>query len=113
MPVATINDLTVNYKLDGARDEPGVREAAGKGISHGRCGTRPAAGGSARATRARWPAIPTRCARGPRRRALLGIYGILGLIIMYLMANLALIIEWVKFRRRGVAKSPWLRVITP
>jgi amino acid transporter len=43
----------------------------------------------------------------------LGTYGILGLIIMYLMANLALIIEWVKFRRRGVAKNPWLWVVTP
>jgi amino acid transporter len=43
----------------------------------------------------------------------LGTYGILGLIIMYLMANLALIIEWVKFRRRGVAKNPWLWVAVP
>jgi amino acid transporter len=43
----------------------------------------------------------------------LGTYGILGLIIMYLMANLALIIEWAKFRRRGVAKNPWLWVVTP
>jgi amino acid transporter len=43
----------------------------------------------------------------------LSTYGILGLIIMYLMANLALIIEWVKFRRRGVAKNPLLWVVTP
>jgi amino acid transporter len=43
----------------------------------------------------------------------LGTYGILGLIIMYLVANLALIIEWVKFRRRGVAKNPLLWVVTP
>ena len=32
---------------------------------------------------------------------------------MYLVANLALIIEWVKFRRRGVRKNPWLWVVTP
>src|ERR1700722_11087778 len=43
----------------------------------------------------------------------LGTYGILGLIIMYLVANLALIIEWAKFRRRGVAKNPLLWVVTP
>jgi amino acid transporter len=43
----------------------------------------------------------------------LGTYGILGVIIMYLVANLALIMEWVKFRRRGVAKNPWLWVVTP
>ena len=43
----------------------------------------------------------------------LGTYGILGLIIMYLVANLALIIEWARFRRRGVAKNPWLWVVTP
>ncbi|MDQ2875987.1 MAG: APC family permease [Actinomycetota bacterium] len=43
----------------------------------------------------------------------LGTYGILGLIIMYLVANLALIIEWARFRRRGVAKNPLLWVVTP
>jgi amino acid transporter len=43
----------------------------------------------------------------------LGTYGILGLIIMYLVANLALIIEWAKFRRRGVRKNPLLWVVTP
>jgi magnesium-transporting ATPase (P-type) len=32
---------------------------------------------------------------------------------MYLVANLALIIEWAKFRRRGVAKNPLLWVVTP
>ncbi len=43
----------------------------------------------------------------------LGTYGILGLIIMYLMANVALIVEWAKFRRRGIHKNIWLWVITP
>jgi amino acid transporter len=43
----------------------------------------------------------------------LGTYGILGLIIMYLVANLALIIEWARFRRRGVSKNPLLWVVTP
>jgi amino acid transporter len=43
----------------------------------------------------------------------LGTYGILGLIIMYFVANIALIVEWVKFRRRGIHKNPWLWVVTP
>ena len=43
----------------------------------------------------------------------LGTFGILGLIIMYLVANVALIVEWVKFRRRGIHKNIWLWVITP
>ncbi len=44
---------------------------------------------------------------------LLGTFGILGLIIMYLVANAALVVEWVKFRRRGIRKSVWLWVVTP
>ncbi len=43
----------------------------------------------------------------------LGTYGILGLIIMYLVANVALVVEWAKFRRRGIRKNIWLWVITP
>ena len=43
----------------------------------------------------------------------LGTFGILGLIIMYLVANVALVVEWVKFRRQGVHKNLWLWVITP
>jgi amino acid transporter len=43
----------------------------------------------------------------------LGTYGILGLIIMYLAANVALIVEWVKFRRQGIHKNAWLWVVTP
>jgi hypothetical protein len=43
----------------------------------------------------------------------LGTYGILGLILMYLLANLALIVEWAKFRRNGIRKNPWLWVVTP
>jgi amino acid transporter len=43
----------------------------------------------------------------------LGTYGILGLIIMYLAANVALVVEWVKFRRRGIHKNVWLWVVTP
>jgi amino acid transporter len=43
----------------------------------------------------------------------LGTWGILGLIIMYLMANAALVVEWAKFRRRGVRKNIWLWVVTP
>src|SRR6516225_3276477 len=43
----------------------------------------------------------------------LGTYGILGLIIMYLAANVALVVEWVKFRRRGIHKNIWLWIITP
>jgi amino acid transporter len=43
----------------------------------------------------------------------LGTYGILGLIIMYLAANVALVVEWTKFRRRGIHKNAWLWVVTP
>jgi amino acid transporter len=43
----------------------------------------------------------------------LGTYGILGLIIMYLVANVALVVEWEKFRRRGIRKNPWLWLVTP
>jgi amino acid transporter len=43
----------------------------------------------------------------------LGTYGILGLIIMYLAANVALIVEWVKFRRQGIHKNAWLWLVTP
>jgi len=43
----------------------------------------------------------------------LGTYGILGLIIMYLMANVALVVEWTKFRARGIHKNIWLWVVVP
>ncbi len=43
----------------------------------------------------------------------LGTYGILGLIIMYVVANIALIAEWSRFRRAGTAKNPLLWVVTP
>src|SRR5262249_51212800 len=43
----------------------------------------------------------------------LGTFGILGLIIMYLVANVALVVGWVKFRRRGIYKNVWLWVVTP
>lgn len=43
----------------------------------------------------------------------LGTYGILGLIIMYVVANIALIVEWFRFRRAGVAKNPLLWVGVP
>jgi hypothetical protein len=32
---------------------------------------------------------------------------------MYLAANVALIVEWARLRRRGVRKNPWLWVIVP
>jgi amino acid transporter len=43
----------------------------------------------------------------------LGTYGILGVIIMYLAANVALIVEWAKLRARGIRKNPWLWVVVP
>jgi amino acid transporter len=43
----------------------------------------------------------------------LSTYGILGLVIMYLVANVALIVEWARLRRRGVHKNPWLWVVVP
>jgi amino acid transporter len=43
----------------------------------------------------------------------LSTYGILGLVIMYLCANIALIVEWARLRRRGVRRNPWLWVVVP
>jgi len=43
----------------------------------------------------------------------LGTYGILGLVIMYVVANVALIVEWQRFRRGGIHKNPLLWVVTP
>jgi amino acid transporter len=43
----------------------------------------------------------------------LSTYGILGLVIMYLVANVALIVDWARLRRRGVRKNPWLWVVVP
>jgi len=44
---------------------------------------------------------------------LLSTYGILGLVLMYLMANIALIAAWARFRRAGVRKNVWGWVVTP
>jgi amino acid transporter len=44
---------------------------------------------------------------------LLSTWGILGLIIMYLVANVALVVDYVKFRRNGIARNPWLWVVVP
>jgi len=43
----------------------------------------------------------------------LSTYGILGLVIMYLAANVALVVDWARLRRRGVHKNPWLWVVVP
>ncbi len=43
----------------------------------------------------------------------LGTYGILGLVIMYVMANIALIVEYAKLRRAGISKNPFLWVVSP
>lgn len=43
----------------------------------------------------------------------LSTYGILGLVIMYLAANVALVVEWARLRRRGVRKNPWLWLVVP
>ncbi len=43
----------------------------------------------------------------------LGTYGILGIVIMYIVANIALIVQFVKLRRAGVRKNPFLWVAVP
>lgn len=43
----------------------------------------------------------------------LGTFGILGLVIMYIMANIALIVQYVKLRRAGIQKNWFLWVVTP
>jgi hypothetical protein len=32
---------------------------------------------------------------------------------MYLVANVALVVEWAKFRSQGIRKNAWLWVVTP
>jgi len=34
-------------------------------------------------------------------------------VLMYLMANVALVAQWVRFRRAGVHKNVWAWVVTP
>lgn len=43
----------------------------------------------------------------------LGTYGILGLIIMYIMANLALIVHWVRIDKNERSKHVFTRLIVP
>ncbi len=43
----------------------------------------------------------------------LSTYGVLGLVIMYLGANVALVVNWARLRRRGERKSVWLWVVVP
>ena len=43
----------------------------------------------------------------------LGTYGILGLIIMYIMANLALIVHWVRIDKDDRSKHVFTRLIVP
>ena len=43
----------------------------------------------------------------------LSTYGVLGLVIMYLGANVALVVNWARLRRRGEHKSVWLWVVVP
>jgi amino acid transporter len=43
----------------------------------------------------------------------LGTYGILGIVIMYLVANVALIVQFFKLRAAGVRKNPLLWVVVP
>ena len=43
----------------------------------------------------------------------LSTFGILGLVIMYVVADLALIVQWVRLRRAGTRKNPFLWVVVP
>ncbi|CAN5131471.1 APC family permease [soil metagenome] len=43
----------------------------------------------------------------------LGTLGILGVVIMYIVANIALIVQFIKLRRGGVKKNPLLWVVVP
>lgn len=43
----------------------------------------------------------------------LGTYGILGIVIMYIVANVALIVQFFKLRAAGVQKNPFLWVVVP
>jgi amino acid transporter len=43
----------------------------------------------------------------------LGTFGILGIVIMYIVANVALIVQFARLRRAGVRKNPFLWVVVP
>ena len=43
----------------------------------------------------------------------LGTLGILGIVIMYIVANVALIVQFAKLRMAGVRKNPFLWVVVP
>jgi amino acid transporter len=43
----------------------------------------------------------------------LGTYGILGLVLMYVVANVALVVQWVKLRRAGQRRNPFAWVVVP
>ncbi len=43
----------------------------------------------------------------------LGTLGILGIVIMYIVANVALIVQFAKLRAAGVRKNPFLWVVVP
>jgi amino acid transporter len=43
----------------------------------------------------------------------LGTYGILGIVIMYIVANIALIVQFAKLRSAGIKKNPLLWVVVP
>ncbi len=43
----------------------------------------------------------------------LGTYGILGLVLMYVMANVALIVQWKRHRRTGEHGHWWTWLVTP
>jgi amino acid transporter len=42
-----------------------------------------------------------------------GFLSTFGLVIMYLVVNVALLIQWVKLRRKGIQKNPLAWVVVP
>jgi amino acid transporter len=114
MPVAHVNDIELNYKLEGDGEETivlvnGLADDLETWVLR-----TPAAAAVAFVAPSIVIAVVSTAFTNPiTASGLLGTYGIFGLIIMYLAANVALIVEWVKFRRRGIRKNPWLWVVIP
>ncbi|MFC5501462.1 APC family permease [Lysinimonas soli] len=43
----------------------------------------------------------------------LSTFGIFGVVVMYTVTNVALFVQWFHFRKRGVAKNPFLWLVVP
>jgi magnesium-transporting ATPase (P-type) len=43
----------------------------------------------------------------------LSTFGIFGVVVMYTVTNVALFVQWFRFRKRGITKNPILWLVVP